>query len=83
MVPPPCVEVALAGDRTVRVPAGFDAATLYNPVRSAKRHELAPFIYLRDLFLRIPTHPSTDIHLLLPDHWKREILPTLDSPPRP
>jgi hypothetical protein len=44
---------------------------------------LDPFIYLRDLFLRIPTHPNRDIHLLLPDHWKRDILPTLDSPPRP
>jgi hypothetical protein len=33
MVPPPCVEVALAGDRTVRVPAGFDAATLARVVR--------------------------------------------------
>lgn len=62
---------------------GRAAATLYSLVRSAKRHDLDPFIYLRDLFLRIPTHPSTDIHLLLPDHWKRDILPTLDSPPRP
>jgi transposase len=62
---------------------GRAAATLYSLVRSAKRHELDPFIYLRDLFLRIPTHPNRDIHLLLPDHWKRDILPTLDSPPRP
>ena len=62
---------------------GRAATTLYSLVRSAKRHELDPFIYLRDLFLRIPTHPNRDIHLLLPDHWKRDILPTLDSPPRP
>jgi len=62
---------------------GRAAATLYSLVRSAKRHALDPFIYLRDLFLRIPTHPGTDIHLLLPDRWKRDILPTLDSPPRP
>ena len=62
---------------------GRAAATLYSLVRSAKRHGLDPFVYLRDLFLRIPTHPNKNIHLLLPDHWKTEILPTLDTPPRP
>ncbi len=37
---------------------------------------------LRDLFLRIPTHPNKEIHPLLPDHWKRDILPNLDAPSR-
>lgn len=63
--------------------AGRAAATLYTMVRSAQHHGLAPFIYLRDLFLRIPAHPRRDIEQLLPDHWKRDILPTLDTPPRP
>jgi len=62
---------------------GRAAAILYSVVRSAKRHAIDPFIYLRDLFLRIPTHPNKDIQQLLPDHWKRDILPTLDIPPRP
>ncbi len=62
---------------------GRAAAVHYSIVRSARRHGLDPFAYLRDLFLRIPTHPNRNIHLLLPDHWKREILPTLEFPPRP
>ncbi len=37
---------------------------------------------LRDLFLRIPTHPNKEIHPLLPDHRKRDILPNLDAPSR-
>ena len=58
---------------------GRAAAILYSFISSAKRHELDPFIYLRDLFLRLPTHPNKEIHLLFPDHWKRELLPTLDA----
>jgi len=61
---------------------GRAAAILYSLIRSAKCHGLDPFLYLRDLFLRIPTHPNKHLHQLLPDHWKRDILPTLDTPPR-
>lgn len=61
---------------------GHAAAILYSVVQSAKRHAIDPFLYLRDLFLRIPTHPNKDIQQLLPDHWKRDILPTLDVAPR-
>ena len=62
---------------------GRAAAVLYSMIHSATDHALDPFLYLRDLFLRIPTHPNKDIHQLLPDHWKREIFPTLAQPPRP
>jgi transposase len=62
---------------------GRAAAILYSLVQSAKRHALDPFLYLRDLFLRILTHPNRQIDQLLPDHWKRDTLPTLDTPPRP
>jgi len=61
---------------------GHAAATLYSMIQSAKDHDLDPFLYLRDLFLRIPTHLNKEIHQLLPDHWKREILPALTPPPR-
>ena len=61
---------------------GHAAATLYSMIQSAKDHSLDPFLYLRDLFLRIPTHPNKELHQLLPDHWKREILPTLTPAPR-
>lgn len=61
---------------------GQAAAVLYSVVQSAKRHGLDPFTYLRDVFLRLPTQPHKDLHALLPDHWKRDILPTLAPPPR-
>jgi hypothetical protein len=61
---------------------GRAAAILYSLIGSAKRHDLDPFVYLRDLFLRIPTHPNKEIRSLFPDNWKREILPTLDPAPR-
>jgi hypothetical protein len=49
----------------------------------AKGLALAPFIYyLRDLLLRIPTHPNKAIGQLLSDHCKRYILPILDTPPK-
>jgi hypothetical protein len=60
---------------------GHAAAILYSIIQSATHHAVEPFAYLRDLFLRIPTHPHKEIHLLLPDNGKREILPTLDTPP--
>ncbi len=60
---------------------GLAAATLYSVIKSAQRHSLDPFHCLRDLFLRIPTHPNKDLHLILPGHWKHEILPTLDLTP--
>ena len=54
---------------------GRAAAILYSLIQSAKRHDLDPFVYLRDLLLRIPTHPNKDIHRLLPDPWKTHFLP--------
>lgn len=62
---------------------GRAAAILYSLIQGAKRHGIDPFIYLRDLFLRIPTHPNKDIHQLLPDVWKQELLPTLQQQPKP
>jgi transposase len=61
---------------------GRAAATLYSIIHSAKRHAIDPFLYLRDLFLRIPTHPNKDLQRLLPDNWKRDLLPNLDAPSR-
>ena len=62
---------------------GRAAAVLYSLVQSAKRNGVEPYQYLRDLLLRVTTHPNKQIHQFLPDHWKREILPTLDPPRRP
>jgi len=49
---------------------GRAAAVLFSLVQSARRHGLDPFVYLRDLLARIPTHPHSSIHELFPDHWK-------------
>ena len=62
---------------------GRAAATLYSLINSARRHNIDPFRYLQDLFLRVPTHPNKELDSLLPDHWKREILPSLELPKRP
>ena len=59
---------------------GRAAAILYTLIQSAKRHDLDPFVYLRDLLLRIPTHPNKDIHILLPDQWKTHLLPEATAP---
>ena len=50
---------------------GRAAAVLFSLVQSARRHGIDPFVYLRDLLTRIPTHPHSRIHELFPDNWKR------------
>jgi transposase len=49
---------------------GHAAAIHFSLIASARRHNLDPFIYLKDLLARIPTHPNRRIHQLFPDHWK-------------
>ena len=49
---------------------GRAAAVLFSLVQSARRHLIDPFVYLRDVLTRIPTHPQKNIHELFPDHWK-------------
>ncbi len=50
---------------------GRAAAVLFSLVQSARRHGIDPFVYLRDLLTRLPTHPQNRIPELFPDHWKR------------
>jgi transposase len=49
---------------------GRAAAIFYSLISSAKRHGHDPFVYLRDLFMRIPTHPNKALAELLPDRWR-------------
>ena len=49
---------------------GHAAAIHFSLIASAKRHNLDPFAYLRDLLQRIPTHLNQKIQDLLPDRWK-------------
>lgn len=48
---------------------GRAAAVLFTLVQSARRHGIDPFVYLRDLLRRIPTHPQSRIYELFPDNW--------------
>jgi transposase len=48
---------------------GRTAATSYSLVGSCKRHQVDPFVYLKDVLERLPTHPATALSELLPDAW--------------
>ncbi len=39
-------------------------------IQTYKRHGLAPYAYLREVLLRIPTGPNPDLRELLPDRQK-------------
>jgi transposase len=49
---------------------GRAAAIHFSLIASARRHNLDPFAYLRDLLARIPTHPNRQLRDLLPNRWK-------------
>jgi transposase len=50
---------------------GRTAAILYSFTQSARRHDLDPFEYLRDVIDRISSMPMSRIDELLPDQWTR------------
>jgi hypothetical protein len=57
---------------------GKTAAILYSFVSTCQRLGINPFVYLRDLFRRLPTHPSDRLAELLPDKW--QLLPSEQTP---
>jgi transposase len=46
------------------------AAIIYSLVATAKKHDVEPFAYLKDVIARIADHPHKKLTLLLPSHWK-------------
>jgi hypothetical protein len=48
---------------------GRTGAVLSTLIASCKRLRAEPFAYLRDLFMRISTHPHHRLDELLPDRW--------------
>jgi transposase len=52
----------------------LSASVLMSVCVSAKRHGLNPWLYLRDVLVRMATHP-TDVTDLLPDAWAKRQLP--------
>lgn len=49
--------------------AGKRAATVMSLVQSARLYGHDPWVYLRDVLTRLPTHPARDISTLLPHRW--------------
>jgi len=49
--------------------SGRTAAILFSLTRSAKRHNLNVFTYLKDVIARISDHQSNRLDELLPDKW--------------
>lgn len=51
------------------------AALLYSLVQSCKLVDVPPFIYLKDVLLRVATHPQRLIHHLTPKGWAATFWP--------
>jgi transposase len=49
---------------------GHAAATIYSLIESCRRAGLDPFLYLRDVLVRVATHPAARVHELVPACWK-------------
>ena len=49
---------------------GRTAAVLFTLLAGAKRHELEPWRYLRDVIVRLTDLGPGQLVSLLPDHWK-------------
>ena len=49
------------------------AALLYSLVQSCKLVDVPPFAYLKDVLLRLATHPHRQIADLTPKHWARTV----------
>jgi hypothetical protein len=49
---------------------GRAAATIYSLVASCRRVDVDPFVYLRDVLVRVATHPASRVHELVPARWK-------------
>ena len=48
-----------------------NAATLFSVIVSCKLAGIDPFAYLRDVLMRIHTHPADRVHDLIPREWGR------------
>lgn len=52
--------------------AGETAAKLFTLTKSCNRHRVDPFIYLQDVYARLPTMSPDELPSLLPDRWIKE-----------
>lgn len=49
---------------------GQAAATIYSLIESCRRADVDPFLYLRDVLVRVCTHPAARVDELVPAAWK-------------
>lgn len=49
------------------------AAVLWSLLASCKLHKLDPFAYLRDVLMRVSSHPARDVLALSPKAWKQQL----------
>ena len=56
------------------------AAVLYSLIQSCRLVDLDPFVYLRDVLLRVVTHPQSRIADLTPRAWARAFGPAAPDP---
>jgi len=49
---------------------GEAAAAMFSLIASAKRNNLNVYRYLSDLFRRLPSTPTSQLHQFLPDRWQ-------------
>ena len=49
---------------------GERAAVIYSLVETCRRHNIDPFVYLRDVLERVSTERASNIHRLFPDQWR-------------
>jgi len=59
--------------------AGKRAATVMSLVQSARLYGHDPWVYLRDVLTRLPTHLAGDIEDLLPHRWVHPLSETACS----
>jgi len=50
--------------------AGQRAAAVMSLIQSAKLNGHDPYVYLKDVFTRLPTQPASRIEELLPHRWR-------------
>ena len=50
---------------------GEAAATVYSLIESCRRIGVDPFEYLRDVLVRVATHPAAQVDELAPDRWAK------------
>ncbi|MDB5839972.1 MAG: hypothetical protein JWQ23_1924 [Herminiimonas sp.] len=55
------------------VRGGHAAATMYSLPGTAKLNRLNPYIWLKDVLTRLPSHPSNRVAELLPLAWPHSV----------